>query len=128
MQTMIRWRRAFASLLVACMLAPIAAECAAGATASDDQMACCRNGQHDCGKSGEVADCCKVTAPGSRPVIVAKADSPLASIRTLLLTLGPAQPVVVHAPPHLSTLGVTPLQEHPGSGPPPYIAFSALLI
>jgi hypothetical protein len=128
MQKMVRWRRRFVSLLVVGMLAPIAAECAAGASTSDDEMACCQSGQHDCGPSGDVAECCAVTAPSSRQVIVAKADSPFASVRALLLTISPAQPVVVHASPQLSTLDVIPLQERLGSGPPPYIAFSTLLI
>jgi len=124
---MLRRPRAFASLLVILgMLTPIAAECVAGS--SGDEMACCQKGQHDCGPSGEVAECCAVTAPASRPVIVAKADSSFASIRILLLTLSPAQPVVVHASPHLSTLDLAPVQERLGSGPPSYIAFSALLI
>jgi hypothetical protein len=125
---MTRWRRAFASLLVVGMLTPIAVECAAGATGSDDEMACCQNGQHDCGPSGEIADCCTVTAPSSRPIIVAKADSSFATIRTLLLSLGPAQPVVVDASPHLSPRDITPVHARLGSGLPPYIEFSALLI
>jgi hypothetical protein len=127
MQKMLRRPRAFAALLVILgMLTPIAAECAAGS--SSDEMACCQNGRHDCRPSGEVAECCTVTPPTSRPVIVANADASHVSIRTLLLTLSPAQPVVVHASPHLSTLDLAPVHERLGSGPPPYIAFSALLI
>ena len=130
MQKMIRWRRTVASLLVMIgLLTSVAAACAAGASTPDDeQMACCQGGHHKCGPSGDAAECCKTTDPRPEQLVVAKVDSASSPIRALLLTLSPAQPLVVLAAPELSALGIVPAPERLGSSPPPYIAFSTLLI
>jgi len=91
------------------------------------QMACCKNGHHRCGKDGAPADCCKRSGSKSHEVVtIAKVDpvrtpSPAATVWALLPdvdVLDCGHRALAHAP-------SPPI---PSLSPPPYIAFSALLI
>ena len=57
--------RAFVSLLVLFgVLTSAWATCAEGATASPvQQMACCKNGHHECPMKDSASDCCKQSGP-----------------------------------------------------------------
>ena len=99
--------------------------CADAIATAAQQMACCKDGQFTCGPSGSASDCCKTnTAHHGDSLSVAKTEH-------------------VHPPVVLSTAARTPLVRLPNSvtrapssaspphldaGPPPYIAFSSLLI
>jgi hypothetical protein len=102
--------------------------CVEGATSSAaQQMACCKKGHHTCGKDGAPADCCKTD--GAKPHDV--------------ITIAKVEPARSHAPvamvwallPEVTVLdcGHRPFRQAasppiPSLSPPPYIAFSALLI
>jgi hypothetical protein len=104
------------------------ATCVEGATSpAAQQMACCRNGHHTCRKDGAPADCCKKDGSKSHDLLtIAKVDpvrspSPVAIVWALLpdvAVLDCGHRALVHASP-------PPI---PPLSPPPYIAFSALLI
>src|SRR5438105_4513602 len=101
------------------------ATCIEGATSPDaQQMACCKNGHHTCGKDGAPADCCKTDGSKFRDVVtIAKVDpvrmpSPIAMIWALLpdvAVLDSGRRAMVHPSARL----IPPLS------PPPYIAFSS---
>jgi hypothetical protein len=104
------------------------ATCVEGAMNPEaQQMACCKNGHHTCGKDGSPADCCKTD--GSKPhdvITIAKVEpvrmqSPVAMVWAVLpdvavLDCGHRAMFQAPSPPSQSL------------SPPPYIAFSALLI
>jgi hypothetical protein len=87
-------------------------------------MVCCQHGHHTCGPNGAPAECCRIGSNGQQ-VTIAKAAPDGKSPRLLIaLAVGVesilsrqiARPVVVQISPPRS------------SSPPPYIAFSSLLI
>jgi hypothetical protein len=91
------------------------------------QMACCKNGHHTCGKDGAPADCCKTDGSKSHEIVtIAKVDpvrtpAPVAMIWALMpnvTVLDCGHRALVH----------TPSPPVPSLSPPPYIAFSSLLI
>jgi hypothetical protein len=126
---MVRWSRALASLLVvvAVMTSTLAA-CVEDASASaTEQMACCKAGHDHCPMKDSASDCCKQSGPQveSQGTIV-KASSVSAPISVPVQWLT-AQALSVTAPtrPRVSYHASPPdLLD----APPPYIAFSGLLI
>ena len=129
MQGMVRWGRAFASLLaVFGVLTSMGAACAEGATApATQQMACCKAGHHQCPMKDSASNCCKKSGPQfeSQGTVV-KAASFSASVPV---------PLVWMTLPALAWADRTPRRVSYDSSPPgllfalpPYIAFSALLI
>jgi hypothetical protein len=124
-----RWARASVSLLVLFgVLTSAWATCAEGATASPvQQMACCKNGHDHCPMKDSASDCCNQSGPRfDEQATLTKAASLVAPVAVpmswvivpILSSSQQAQQRVsidLSPPPRLS-------------GPPPYIAFSALLI
>jgi hypothetical protein len=130
MRVMVRWRRAFASLLVVFgVLTSMWATCVEGATApAAQQMACCKAGHHQCPMKDSASDCCKKSGPQiqSQATVVKAASSFSAPVP------GPLAWLIL---PALSSAGQTQRRARyngspPGlrCSPPAYIAFSALLI
>jgi len=125
-------RRSFRCLVTAFVLVGLSvttwATCAEGAMSPEArQMACCKNGHHTCGKDGAPADCCKKEGSKANEVVtIAKLDpgrtpAPVAMVWAVLTdvaVLDCGHRALVHAtsPPI------------PSLSPPPYIAFSSLLI
>jgi hypothetical protein len=103
------------------------AECAlAAASTPNAQMACCKDGEFTCASHGSAADCCATDHARPRAALTTARINP---VHTLVAVV--AWAVV----PELAALDSTPiLTDQPisfprlNSGPPPYIAFSSLLI
>ncbi|SRR5712691_74372 len=125
---MIRWSRAFASLLVVVgVLSSAWATCVEGATATPtQQMACCKAGHHRCPMKDSASDCC--TKSGLRvesqaTIIKAASVSTPVAVPMVWVTLAIASAAQ-------SQNRVSYDASPPGLvvAPPAYIAFSALLI
>lgn len=128
---MTRWLRiGVATLAMASVCRSAWATCTAGEmTPQEEQMACCEAGHHDCGPSGEAADCCKKSASQHAQQLVAtKLGSFKAPLRILLLTLTPPQPATLQVSAIPAYCLLSPAGQSSASGPPRYIAFSSLLI
>ena len=126
---MVRWSRAFSALLVVFGVVTSAwATCVEGATsAPTEQMACCRAGHDHCPMKDSASDCCKQsgTQVESKGTIVS-AVSVSAPVAVLVVwATSPAAPAAAHVPSHISDDSSSPGLLY---APPPYIAFSGLLI
>jgi hypothetical protein len=126
---MVRWRRAFASLLVVFgVLTSTWAICAEGSTArAAQQMACCKAGHDQCPMKDSASDCCQRSGPliQSQGTVV-KAVSFAASVPVPLAWVTFAAVASAAQLPRRVSYDLSP----PGLlfAPPAYIAFSALLI
>ena len=124
-----RWGRALVSFAVLfAVLTSAWATCAEGATAAPTkQMACCKAGHHQCPMKDSASDCCKQSGPqfDDRATLtkaasfVAPVPVPVAWVTVLTV------PSIADAHRHVSVESSPP---HRVFGPPPYIAFSSLLI
>ena len=128
MPRMVRWSRACASLLVVLgVVTSTWATCVEGdAGTPTEQMACCKAGHHRCPMKDSASDCCK------------KSGTPIESQGTIVKAASVSAPVPV--PMLWVTLAIVSEAQNqhrvsydaspPGLllTPPPYIAFSALLI
>jgi hypothetical protein len=129
MLTMVRWSRALASLLVVvAVLTSTWATCVEGATATvTQQMACCKAGHDDCPMKDSASDCCKQSGPqveSQGTIVKASSVSAPISVPVQWLTV---QALSLAAP---NRLRVSYHASPPDllDAPPPYIAFSGLLI
>jgi hypothetical protein len=119
--------RAFALALAATISWSLWAECAlAAASTPNMQMACCKDGEFKCASHGSASDCCATDSARPRAALTTARIDP---VHTLVAVV--AWAVV----PGLATLDSTsafahqPLSPPPiNHGPPPYLAFSSLLI
>jgi hypothetical protein len=129
MEWMVRWTRIFASLLVVFgVLTSTWATCAEGVMASQtEQMACCETGHDHCPMKGSASDCCEKSGPQipsqGTVVKVASLSAPVPALlawATLPAVASTAQ----------TRRRVSYVSSPPGLlfAPPPYIAFSSLLI
>jgi hypothetical protein len=130
MRRVIRWRRAFTSLLVVVgVLTSMWATCAEGATTPTQQMACCKAGHHDCPMQDSASDCCKQSRPQveSQGTIVKAAtfSAPSPTPVTLAWVVLPSAVSAAHTQRRVSYDSSPPGLR---VAPPAYIAFSALLI
>lgn len=125
-----RWRRAVVSLAVLFgVLTSAWATCAEGATATVvQQMACCKNGHHQCPMKDSASDCCKQSGPrfDDRATLTTKTASLVAPVPIPVMWVSALiVPSIANAQRRVS------IESSPPDGlfgPPPYIAFSALLI
>jgi hypothetical protein len=129
MQGMVRWSRAFASLLVVFgVLTSAWATCVEGATfAPTEQMACCKAGHDHCPMKDSASDCCKKsgTQVESQGTIVAAVSVGAPTAVPVVLATPPAAPPAAYKPTYVSHDSSPPGLFY---APPPYIAFSGLLI
>jgi hypothetical protein len=100
--------------------------CADALVASSAQMACCKDGQFTCAPHGSAGDCC--TSDAARPhhaIAIAKID-PVHGFA--IVTSSSVLSCIVPADSSRASFSesVAPTRHDPG--PPPYIAFSSLLI
>jgi hypothetical protein len=129
MNQMVRFTRAFASLLVvAGVLTSAWVACAEGATATATrQMACCKAGHHHCPMKDSASDCCKQSGPQIESqgtiVKVASLSPPVPDVLTWVIL--PASLSAVHVQRRVSYDSSPPRLLY---APPAYIAFSGLLI
>jgi len=127
MSKMVRWGRAFASLvLVFGVLTSAWATCVDGSTIPTEQMVCCKAGHDHCPMKDSASDCCKKTpshVESQATIIKAASVTAPVPIPMIWVTLAIAQDQIVH---HRVSYDASP----PGLlvSPPAYIAFSALLI
>jgi len=128
MPRMVRGRALVSLLVLFGVLTSAWATCAEGATASPvQQMACCKNGLDQCPMKDSASDCCKQSGPRfderatltKTASLVAPVPVPVAWVTALVV------PPIAKAPRRVSIESSPPNRLF---GPPPYIAFSALLI
>lgn len=101
------------------------AVCTEAAVPMSQQMACCKDGELSCAPHGSASDCCLTDAARSRDALVTGKSS-VHPVTALITWNGAAAlPLPVVAPSRFH-LPVAPPQFD--VGPPPYIAFSSLLI
>ena len=101
------------------------AACAEAPMATSAQMACCKDGEFKCAPHGSASDCC--TTDAARPhhaIAVAKLD-PAHRLTAVAWAVLP-NPLSVGSPRSTFFQSISPPRLDPG--PPPYIAFSSLLI
>ncbi|MBI3492314.1 MAG: hypothetical protein HY047_11120 [Acidobacteria bacterium] len=103
--------------LAGCMSGPVDAPMA--------QMACCKNGHHECAKTSDGQDCCKTKAPSDQQNL-AKISAPTKSERPLQTVLAVFLPTIPTGPSFESSRPAFVL--FAGTSSPPRIAFSVLLI
>ena len=119
-----RWKRFLGVLAMAGVFTSGLAACVDAADGAM-QMACCKAGHDHCPMKDRASDCCKVSGHPESQATLVKATS-ISAPASVVLT--PAiLPVAAVADVHQSrSYDASP----PGVlyGPPPYIAFSALLI
>jgi len=119
--------RILALALAAAVSWSLWAECAlAAASTPNMQMACCKDGEMKCASHGSATDCCATDASRPRTALTTAKIDPLHR----LVAVG-----VWSVVPGLAKLDSAPASAHPTvspprvhAGPPPYIAFSSLLI
>jgi hypothetical protein len=119
--------RILALTLAAAISWSLWAECTLAAASTPNMaMACCKDGEMKCAGHGSASDCCTTDASRPRQAVTTARIDPVHALVAV---------VTWAAAPGLATLDSTPtLTYQPTSrsrldaGPPPYIAFSSLLI
>jgi len=97
-----------------------------GAASTSSAMACCKDGQIACAPHGGASDCCTMDASRPREAVAsAKIDPVHALTAVAAWAVVPDMGTVDSA--HART-GPPVWRPHLEPGPPPYIAFSSLLI
>jgi hypothetical protein len=93
------------------------------------QMACCRNGHHECHTSGNAADCCKSKNHDDQQNAADRQNVAKASSITKV-TADVSVPVVVRSltPQRSLARSLPPIPLFAGTSSPPRLAFSVLLI
>lgn len=121
------WGRALLAVFVLVAFGGSAwAACVEGIATPAQQMACCKDGEFTCAPHGNTQDCCQTGAAQSRAAVAgAKIDPVHALVVVLAGTVLPHMGGVSDVPARFSQ-PTSPPRINPG--PPPYIAFSALLI
>ena len=120
--------RVFAVAVMTALSWSMWAACADAAVLTQSaQMACCKDGEVACAPNGNASDCCNTGAARSQDAVANASVKPVHHLAAVvvawavlpnLLTFNSAH---VHARAVASTPQIDP-------GPPPYIAFSSLLI
>ena len=102
------------------------AACFEGITTPAQQMACCKDGELTCAPHGSAQDCCQTDAARSHAAVAGAKIDPVHTLTAVVAcvvipNIGTANDAQArfHQP-------VSPPRIDPG--PPPYIAFSSLLI
>ena len=102
------------------------AACFEGIATPAQQMACCKDGELTCAPHGSAQNCCQTDAARSRAAVAGVKIDPVHTLIAVVAwavipNIGPANDAQTrfHQP-------VSPPRIDPG--PPPYIAFSSLLI
>jgi hypothetical protein len=107
------------------------ADCMSGPSdAPMAQMACCKNGHHECHKSGNAADCCKSKSHGDQQNAADRQHVAKASSITKVTGDIGAHALVVRSlttEPSLAR-SLPPIPLFAGTSSPPRLAFSVLLI
>lgn len=124
----LRSARFVALIFATAFSASLGAACAEAAFATPNaQMACCKDGELTCAPHGSASDCCLTDAAGPRDAVTVAKMNPVRALAAVVVawatlpspaTLDAARPRMYEpaSPPRLAF------------GPPPYIAFSSLLI
>lgn len=103
------------------------AACADAVMTRHAQMACCKDGEFSCASHGNASDCCKTDAARARDALLSPTTKPVHHLTAIVgawavlsdaVTVDSARVGAreIASPPHIDP------------GPPPYIAFSTLLI
>jgi hypothetical protein len=123
-----RNRSFLALILIVAFSAATWTTCIEGAVSSAmQQMACCKKADHQCGSSVSPADCCKKDESGRRDAVTLAKIEPLRAPAPMVVTWAilPVTDLLdsAHRP-----IAQAPSPPPLSSGPPPYVAFSTLLI
>jgi len=104
------------------------AACADAATSTGAQMACCKDGELTCAPHGSAKDCCETDSARPRDAVAGvkvKIDPVYTLSAVVAWAVLPDMPTAARA--HLR-FDQSTSPPHIDPGPPPYIAFSSLLI
>ena len=93
---------------------------------SSAQMACCKDGEFTCAPHGSASDCCQAEAARPHTTIVGAKIDPVHTLAAVVAWA--ALSAVGGASPALARFDRLASLPHIDPGPPPYIAFSSLLI
>lgn len=100
--------------------------CAGAAVSTSSAMACCKDGELSCAPDGGASDCCGTDATRSSVVVAGAKIDPVHALKAVVAwAVVPHMGAVDSA--HTRT-GPPASRPHVEPGPPPYIAFSSLLI
>lgn len=123
------WAR---GLLVALILVTFSgsvwATCVEGvAVSTQQQMACCRDGEFTCPPNANTNDCCTTGPSRSHDAVVIAKIDPVHALAAVVATWALLPDVALTAPVPTGSIAATspPLTQQ---SPPPYIAYSSLLI
>jgi hypothetical protein len=120
--------RVFAVGLTVALSWSMWAACAdAPALTANSQMACCKDGELACAPNGNAADCCNTGAARSQVAVTAATVKPLHQPVAVVVAWGVLQEVPAFSLARIRARE-SALPQRIDPGPPPYIAFSSLLI
>ena len=119
--------RVLALALATALGSSLWAECAlAAAFTAGAQMACCKDGELRCASHGSAADCCTTSVGRPRTALTTARIDP---VHTLTVVVAWAVVPELASPDSTPILTCQPISPpRLDAGPPPYIAFSSLLI
>ncbi len=128
--------RLFSALVAAAISISVPGAALAGCMAGPSdapmaQMACCKNGHHECHKSGAAGDCCKTKHQQDQRSLgqqnLAKASS-LVKFSPAAGRIAVAVSPTTIATDHSRAFSLPPIPLFAGTSSPPRFAFSVLLI
>jgi len=123
------WTRGFfAALILVTFSGSVWATCVEGAAVSThQQMACCKDGEFTCAPNGNTNNCCTTGATRSHAAVVIAKIDPVHALAAVVATWALLPDLALKTPDQTGPIAaVSPPRVQPG--PPPYIAFSSLLI
>jgi len=120
--------RALAFVLATTLSWSLWASCAdAAALTQHAQMACCKDGEMACAHNGNANDCCKTDAAQSRDAVSNPTTKPVHQLSAIIVAWAVLPDILtVDSARAGARASASPPLNNPG--PPPYIAFSSLLI
>jgi hypothetical protein len=102
-------------------------ECSlAAASTPTMQMACCKDGEFKCASHGSAADCCMTDSARPRTALTTARIDPVHTLTAVVVWAVVPELVALDSTPILTYQPISPPRLN--AGPPPYIAFSSLLI
>ena len=120
--------RALAFVVVSTLSWSLWASCADAAVLTQHaQMACCKDGEMACAPNGSASDCCKTDAAQSRDAVSGQTIKLVHHLSAIVVAWAILPDILTL---NSSRVGARESASPPqiAPGPPPYIAFSSLLI
>jgi hypothetical protein len=115
------WRAAFASALALSVACWAFAGCLPDNPRSAEDMACCQQGDHDCGPAMRAADCCGSSAPTDGKFLPIKPAPTVKPVIAYIATVVPGDPLI-------GAIAGARLEPSAASSPPRFLLISSLRI